>query len=171
MIHSLLIINTSKDILLQKHWKSAVVCSLCDYFFDHQQNFANPEDTSPILSTPHHYLISIFRCSIYFVAVCMTKVPPLFVIEFLYRVVDTFQDYLGECSEAVIKDNCVVIYELLDEMLDNGFPMATESNILKELIKPPNILRTITNTLTGKCNVTTTLPRGQFQTYPGGGLE
>lgn len=42
------------------------------------------------------------------------------------------------------------LFQLLDEMLDNGFPLATESNILKELIKPPNILRTIANTVTGK---------------------
>ena len=77
-------------------------------------------------------------------------VPPLFVIEFLHRVVDTFGDYFGDCSEATIKDNYVVVYELLDEMLDNGFPLATESNILKELIKPPNILRTVVNTVTGK---------------------
>lgn len=43
-----------------------------------------------------------------------------------------------------------VILQLLDEMLDNGFPLATESNILKEMIKPPNILRTIANTVTGR---------------------
>lgn len=30
-------------------------------------------------------------------------------------------------------------------MLDNGFPLATELNILQELIKPPNFLRTIAN--------------------------
>lgn len=77
-------------------------------------------------------------------------VPPLFVIEFLHRVVDTFEDYFSECTETIIKENYVVVYELLDEMLDNGFPLATESNILKELIKPPNILRTIANTVTGK---------------------
>lgn len=77
-------------------------------------------------------------------------VPPLFVVEFLHRVVDTLEDYFTECSETVIKENYVVVYELLDEMLDNGFPLATESNILKELIKPPNILRTIANTVTGK---------------------
>lgn len=41
-------------------------------------------------------------------------------------------------------------FQLLDEMLDNGFPLATESNILKELIHPPNILRSIANTITGK---------------------
>lgn len=42
-----------------------------------------------------------------------------------------------------------MVYELLEEMLDNGFPLATESNILKELIKPPTILRTMVNTITG----------------------
>lgn len=74
----------------------------------------------------------------------------MFVIEFLHRVVDTFQDYFSDCSETIIKENYVVVYELLDEMLDNGFPLATESNILKELIKPPNILRSLANTVTGK---------------------
>ena len=34
-------------------------------------------------------------------------------------------------------------------MLDNGFPLATEGNILKELIKPPNIINKVVNTVTG----------------------
>ena len=42
----------------------------------------------------------------------MTEVPPLFVIEFLHRVVDTIEDYFSECSETVIKDNYVVVYEV-----------------------------------------------------------
>lgn len=67
-----------------------------------------------------------------------------------------FQDYFGVCTEAAIKDNVVVVYELLEEMLDNGFPLATESNILKELIKPPTILRTMVNTITGPLH---TLPQ------------
>ena len=40
--------------------------------------------------------------------------------------------------------------KLLDEVLDNGYPLATEPNILQELIKPPNLLRSIANTVTGK---------------------
>lgn len=79
---------------------------------------------------------------------------------------DTFEDYFQECTESVIKENYVVVYELLDEMLDNGFPLATESNILKELIKPPNILRTIANTVTGKSNFSDTLPSGQLSAIP-----
>lgn len=34
-------------------------------------------------------------------------------------------------------------------MLDSGLPLATESNILKELIKPPNIFRKVANLVTG----------------------
>lgn len=108
------------------------------------------QDVPPVIQTPHYYLISIQRGNVSLIAACKQETQPLFVIEFLHRIVDTFQDYFAECSESIIKENYVVVYELLDEMLDNGFPLATESNILKELIKPPNILRTLANTVTGK---------------------
>ncbi|KAJ0067324.1 hypothetical protein NL108_016496, partial [Boleophthalmus pectinirostris] len=75
-------------------------------------------------------------------------------------------DYFGECSENVIKENLVIVYELLEEMLDNGFPLATESNVLKEMIRPPNILRSVVNTLTGSSNVGDTLPTGQLSNVP-----
>ena len=39
--------------------------------------------------------------------------------------------------------------QLLEEMLDNGYPLTTESNILKELIKPPSIVRNVVSTITG----------------------
>ncbi|KAG7251184.1 hypothetical protein CRUP_004198, partial [Coryphaenoides rupestris] len=153
MIHSLFLVNASGDIFLEKHWKSVVSRSVCDYFFEAQERATEPENVPPVIPTPHHYLIS-------------SEVPPLFVIEFLHRVVDTFQDYFGVCTEAAIKDNVVVVYELLEEMLDNGFPLATESNILKELIKPPTILRTMVNTITGSTNVGEQLPTGQLSVVP-----
>ena len=43
----------------------------------------------------------------------IVSVPPLFVIEFLHRVVSTFEDYFAECSESAIKDNYVVVYEVV----------------------------------------------------------
>ena len=138
------------DIFMEKHWKSVVHRSVCDYFLEAQRKSTSAHNISPVMSTPHHYLISIFRCGLYLVAVTHNEIPPLFVIEFLHRVVDNFIDYFNDCNESLIKEHYVVVYELLDEMLDNGFPLATEANILKELIKPPNILRTIANTVTGR---------------------
>ncbi|KAL5276547.1 AP3M2 family protein [Megaselia abdita] len=164
MIHSLFIINSSGDIFLEKHWRSLVSRSVCDYVLEALRK--DPEDVPPVIPISQNYLITIQRNRISFVAVCKQEVSPLFVIEFLHKVVDTFEDYFSDCTETVIKDNYVVIYELLDEMLDNGFPFATESNILKELIKPPHILRTIANSMTGKSNVSEVLPSGQLSAIP-----
>ena len=41
-----------------------------------------------------------------------SSAPPLFVIEFLHRVVDVLTDYLGDCTEAKIKDHYVIVYEV-----------------------------------------------------------
>ena len=41
-----------------------------------------------------------------------TAVPPLFVIEFLHRIMDVFTEYFGECSELKIKDHYVTVYEV-----------------------------------------------------------
>jgi AP-3 complex subunit mu len=40
--------------------------------------------------------------------------------------------------------------QVLDEMMDNGFPLTTEPNILKEMIAPPNIVNKMLNVVTGK---------------------
>ncbi|CAD5111332.1 DgyrCDS646 [Dimorphilus gyrociliatus] len=167
MIHSLFIINGSGDVFMEKHWKSIIHRSICDYFFEAQTKAATPEDVPSVIPTPHHYLINIYKHKIFLVAVVTTEVPPLFVIEFLHRVVDTFSDYFTECTEATIKDNYVIVYELLDEMLDNGYPMATESNFLQELIKRPSRFSKIKSKVTGISDtVSSTLPTGQLSNIP-----
>lgn len=40
-------------------------------------------------------------------------VPPLFVIEFLHRIVDILEQYFNECNESNIKEHYVVVYEVI----------------------------------------------------------
>ena len=40
------------------------------------------------------------------------------VTEFLHRIKDIFIDYFGMCNVKTIKDNFVIVYELLDEGRD-----------------------------------------------------
>lgn len=54
------------------------------------------------------------------------------VILFLHRLVQVLVEYFKELEEESIRDNFVIIYELLDEMMDFGFPQTTESKILQE---------------------------------------
>ncbi|KAF6156615.1 hypothetical protein GIB67_014594 [Kingdonia uniflora] len=78
---------------------------------------------------------------------------------FLCRVADVLSDYLGGLNEDLIKDNFVIVYQLLDEMIDNGFPLTTEPNILREMIAPPNLVSKVLSVVTGNSsNVSNTLP-------------
>ncbi|KAK2193926.1 hypothetical protein NP493_6g10001 [Ridgeia piscesae] len=152
---------------MEKHWKSVIHRSICDYFFEAQAKAANPNDVPPVITTPHHYLINIYRNQLYVIAVVMTEVPPLFVIEFLHRVIDTFEDYFTECTESTIKDNYVIVYELLDEMLDDGYPAVMEPNVLREIIKPPSLLRKLQDQIMGEStSVSEVLPTGQLSNVP-----
>ena len=53
---------------------------------------------------------------------------------FLHKLVAVFTDYFKELEEESIRDNFVIIYELLDEMMDFGYPQTTEAKILQEYI-------------------------------------
>ena len=64
-----------------------------------------------------------------------TKNSNVFLIfTFLYRLAQVFKDYFGSLEEESIRDNFVVIYELLDETMDHGMPQSLDSNILRSFI-------------------------------------
>ena len=56
------------------------------------------------------------------------------VFEFLLKMCDVMQAYFGKISEENVKNNFVLIYELLDELLDFGYPQNTDTGILKTFI-------------------------------------
>uniref|UniRef100_A0A674BGN4 AP-1 complex subunit mu-1 n=1 Tax=Salmo trutta TaxID=8032 RepID=A0A674BGN4_SALTR len=45
-----------------------------------------------------------------------------------------FSEYFKELEEESIRDNFVIIYELMDELMDFGYPQTTDSKILQEYI-------------------------------------
>ena len=61
-----------RDVFMEKHWKSVISRSVCDYFFD-AQNKSSDGIPPPVIATPHHYLISIHRNNVFMVAVCMSE--------------------------------------------------------------------------------------------------
>lgn len=49
-----------------------------------------------------------------------------------FFLLQVFKDYFGELEEESIRDNFVVVYELMDETMDFGYPQTCESKILRE---------------------------------------
>ena len=45
-----------------------------------------------------------------------------------------------------------MVYQLLEEMLDDGSPLTTEPNALKAMIRPPSVIGCLQAVATGKSN-------------------
>ena len=58
---------------MEKHCKSVIHRSICDYFFEAQSKCPKPEDIPTVISTPHHKLILIYRNKMYFIAVVVNE--------------------------------------------------------------------------------------------------
>jgi len=153
---------------MEKHWQKIVPKSDLECLTNALLKSMDVTNIPAVIQTPYKTIIDVYRDDLLFVAVVSQdcETDSLFIIEFLHRVVDVVQNYFGECNENLIKEQLVTVYELLDEMLDAGYPFATELNVLKELIKPPNFLRTIANSVTGRTNVGESLPTNQISNVP-----
>jgi len=83
------------------------------------------------------------KFGIYFVATTKHNVSPSFVMDIIYRMMKVFRDYCGVLSEESIRKNFVLIYEIIDEIIDYGHPqlVATE-NIRQYTVSDPVVVQT-----------------------------
>lgn len=168
MLLCIFLLSDSGEVMLEKQFTGhRVDRSICGWFWDQSISQGDSFKSSPVIASPTHYLFQVVREGITFLACTQVEMPPLMAIEFLCRVADVLTDYLGDLNEDVIKDNFIIVYELLDEMIDNGFPLTTEPNILREMIAPPNIVSKMLSVVTGNSsNVSNTLPGATSSCVP-----
>ena len=73
--------------------------------------------------------------NLFFLAVTRKNANAVMLLTYLFRLAEVLKDYFKSVEEESIRDNFVLTYELMDEMMDNGFPQTTEVKILREYIK------------------------------------
>lgn len=74
----------------------------------------------------------IRHSNLYILALTKRNTNATEILLFLHKLVEVFTEYFKVLEEESIRDNFVIIYELLDEMMDFGYPQTTESKILQE---------------------------------------
>ena len=74
------------------------------------------------------------RSNIWLCAVAKQNINASMVFEFLTKMIDIMQSYFGKITEENVKNNFVLIYELLDEILDFGYPQNSDTGVLKTFI-------------------------------------
>ena len=68
------------------------------------------------------------------VATTRRNASPSLILELLSRVARVVKDYCGALTEDALRKNAILVYELLDEMLDHGYAQSTNTDSLKHRV-------------------------------------
>lgn len=89
--------------------------------------------------TPPTILFSNVQDRLLFLVPTSTDTEPLLVLEFLHRVADALEDFLGApLLASKIEANYDVVVQIVVEMCDAGIVCNTEPNALREVVEVPN---------------------------------
>lgn len=98
-------------------------------------------NVAPVFEDSGHTFVYVRVNDVFFLTVSRINCSPLTQIAFLRRMISVFESYMGHVSEESVRDNFVIIYELLDEVMDFGYPQYTEEKVLKEYITQEGLIQ------------------------------
>uniref|UniRef100_A0A8C9PJD8 Adaptor related protein complex 1 subunit mu 1 n=1 Tax=Spermophilus dauricus TaxID=99837 RepID=A0A8C9PJD8_SPEDA len=122
------------QVLICRNYRGDVDMSEVEHFMPILMEKEEEGMLSPILAHGGVRFMWIKHNNLYLVATSKKNACVSLVFSFLYKVVQVFSEYFKELEEESIRDNFVIIYELLDELMDFGYPQTTDSKILQEYI-------------------------------------
>jgi AP-4 complex subunit mu-1 len=81
------------------------------------------------------------KFGIYFVATTKHNTSPSMVHDIIYRMMKVFRDYCGILNEESIRKNFVLIYEIIDEIIDYGHAqLVTTEHIRQFIVNEPIVV-------------------------------
>uniref|UniRef100_A0AAZ3QDK5 MHD domain-containing protein n=1 Tax=Oncorhynchus tshawytscha TaxID=74940 RepID=A0AAZ3QDK5_ONCTS len=138
MIGGLFIYNHKGEVLISRVYRDDIGRNAVDAFRVNVIH-ARQQVRSPVTNIARTSFFHVKRSNIWLAAVTKQNVNAAMVFEFLYKMCDVMTAYFGKISEENIKNNFVLIYELLDEILDFGYPQNSETGALKTFITQTGI--------------------------------
>jgi AP-1 complex subunit mu len=136
MISAIFILDLKGHIIISRDYRGDVSPKCVERFTTKINEQDGDSKLTPIIydeaGVSYVYLTT---SNLYVLAVSRSNSNVSSVVQFLHKLVDVFKHYFQELEEESLRDNFVIVYELLDEMCDFGFPQFTEAKILQEYIK------------------------------------
>jgi hypothetical protein len=112
MLSGILIFNQKGENLIFRAFRNDCRPRLADVF--RIQVISNAQVRSPILTLGSTTFSHVKHENIYLVAITKSNANAALVFEFLYRLIQLGRGYFGKFDEEAVKNNFVLVYELLD---------------------------------------------------------
>lgn len=133
MASSVVLINIKGEVLIYRSYKYDVSRQETMEFC--KKIIATKESKEkPIIYMSGVSYIHILEGEIVLLATTKSNINPAMIFSFLYGFINICKSYFGQFNETQIKNNFVLIYELLDEIMDYGYPQITDPDLLKKYI-------------------------------------
>mmetsp|Transcript_33551 Transcript_33551/g.39437 ORF Transcript_33551/g.39437 Transcript_33551/m.39437 type:complete len:130 (-) Transcript_33551:1083-1472(-) len=128
MLSQFFILSTRGDTIIKRDFRFDLGKQTSEIFFRKVKFW--PGDPPPSFNVDGVNYFFTKKFGIYFVATSKTNVAPSAIMDIIYRMMKIFRDYCGVLNEESIRKNFVLIYEIIDEVIDYGHAqLVTTENI------------------------------------------
>jgi len=121
-------------VLMNRNYRGDIENNVIDKFIGLVSDMEDDDNASPLIKTEECTFAYIKHSNVYIVATTRKNSNIVMLFTLLHRICQVMQEYFKEVEEESIRDNFVICYELMDEMIDFGYPQTTDAKILQEYI-------------------------------------
>jgi AP-1 complex subunit mu len=130
------ILTSSCKPLLRRDWRGEAPSNYLEQFSLAFIEASYESGLPPIFSdnSGENDFFHVKHSDLIFMCVGRKGSNPALIFNFIHSFIELLKYYFGKLEEESIRDNFVLIYELLDEVMDDGYPQFTEGKVLEQFI-------------------------------------
>lgn len=136
MISQFFVLSQRGDNIVFRDYRGDVQKGSAEIFFRKVKFWKEDggEEAPPVFNVDGVNYFHVKVVGLLFVATTRANVSPSFLLELLQRIARVIKDYLGVLNEDSLRKNFVLVYELLDEVIDFGYVLTTSTEVLKSYV-------------------------------------
>jgi AP-2 complex subunit mu-1 len=134
-ISLLQIVNAKGEVVIARHFRDDISKSTAEAFGLKVVAAKETGSDPPLKQIDGASFMYTRHQNLYFVAVTRANVNPAMVFEFLFQWIRILKSYLSDnFAEEQVRNTMTLLYELLDETMDFGYPQILAIDLLKTYI-------------------------------------
>jgi len=134
VLSGIYILDMKGKVLISRNYRGDIENNVIEKFIGLVMDKEEDGTLTPLLQTEESTFAFIRRNNLYVVATTKKNSNIAMIFSLLHKICAVMEDYFKDVEEESIRDNFVIIYELLDELVDFGYPQTTDGKILQEYI-------------------------------------
>ena len=142
-ISQLFILSLRGDSIIYRDFRRDIRKGINEVFFRKVNCYEDGEELAPpVFNVDGVNFIYSKKNDLYFTFTTKENVSSSYFIEVMNRLMKVIKDHCGVLSEESIRKNFVLVYEIIDEMIDFGIPQLSSTEQIKPFVFTDPILVT-----------------------------